>query len=86
MADQHIQSVVTVLAIAIIDLPGPVIFLNDLLLLTQSDLLMVFRCLRAYQVIRAVNLGKIGLLEYDQVTPVVIVAKLKGWTTCKEPI
>jgi hypothetical protein len=81
--DQHIQRMVAILAIAIIDLPDLVIFLEDLLLLTQAYLLAVSRRLGAYQLVRAVYLGKVCFLEYDHEAPIVVVAKMKGWPPCK---
>jgi hypothetical protein len=57
-ADQHMQSMMAILAIKIIDLPG----LCDLLWLPQAYLLLVSRCLGAYQMIGAVDLGKIRFL------------------------
>ena len=84
-AHQHIQIMVAILAITISDLPGPMQLLCDLLLRPQADLLMG-RGLGTYQLIGAVNLGQICILQGDQVTPVVVSAELEGWTACKEPI
>jgi hypothetical protein len=74
-----------ILTIAIIDLSGPMKLLCDLLLPTQADLFMVLRGLGAYQLIAAVKVGQICVLERDHEAPVVVPAELEGWTACKQP-
>ena len=56
-ARQHVQNVVAILAVEIIDLSDPMKFLVDLLLLTQIYVLVIFWRLGKNQIIGAMYLG-----------------------------